>query len=404
MFWPPLLVTLVIGLFLLFLALPALSLSLSGITARLLSSRTTSHRRSSAARILFLVPAHNEELLVGDCVRSVQNLDYPDHKYGIRVIIDNCTDQTEYRATDAGAECLVRNNPNLTGKPHALNWAIEKIDLERWDTVVILDADSTVEKDFARCISEQGPLSDRVCQTYFSTSNEDENWLTLLGGLLARMKYEIFYPLKDSAGLNSPLTGNGMCIGTEVLRQYGWFAFGLTENWEMYAKYTIEGVPIRYIQKAKLLSQESRSLSQGAPQRRRWSLGRVSTLKNWITHFTTASNLRWHQRLDAIAELADPGPALHASVALLLVVGSCSILPSHFAWYLVLIAAFSLSHYALGLALVLQDHPRPLGSLAALGMLPFYMAWRLVVAIWTLLTASDATWRKTERHTTDDTT
>lgn len=374
----------------------------------LLSSRFTTASanaeevRSSNYRLLFLVPAHNEELLIGDCLQSLRNMDYPDDRYQATVIADNCTDSTHGRAVAAGAECLVRNEPELTGKPHALNWALDRIEVDKWDSVIILDADSTVNRNFAKAISSKGPLRDLVLQAYFSTSNETENWLTNLGGLLARIKYEVFYPLKDCADLNSPLTGNGMCIGSTVLQRYGWFAFGLTENWEMYAKYTFEGIPIHYVREAKLFSQEARSLTQSAPQRRRWSLGRVSTLKTWASTLATCRELGWRQRLNAIAELADPGPALHSSLVLLMVPVAVAVLPYELALAFAWLALFSVSHYVIGLTVVLVEHPRPLTSIAALSVLPFYMAWRFAVGIWTLVTASDTNWERTERHHSGD--
>src|SRR5688572_16332434 len=49
-------------------------------------------------RLLFLVPAHNEELLITTCVRSLRELRYPPDRVSVVVIADNCRDQTAARA------------------------------------------------------------------------------------------------------------------------------------------------------------------------------------------------------------------------------------------------------------------------------------------------------------------
>src|ERR1051325_2392432 len=73
--------------------------------------------RSPTPRLLFLVPAHNEELLIGACVDSLKALRYPAGRFDIVVIADNCDDRTAELARASGAACLERHGPGLRGKP-----------------------------------------------------------------------------------------------------------------------------------------------------------------------------------------------------------------------------------------------------------------------------------------------
>ena len=41
-----------------------------------------------------VVCAHNEEAVVGELVKNLKGLDYPDDLYDIFVVADNCTDKT----------------------------------------------------------------------------------------------------------------------------------------------------------------------------------------------------------------------------------------------------------------------------------------------------------------------
>lgn len=45
-------------------------------------------------KFMAIIPAHNEEAVVGNLVESLKNQDYPKDLYDIYVIADNCTDNT----------------------------------------------------------------------------------------------------------------------------------------------------------------------------------------------------------------------------------------------------------------------------------------------------------------------
>ena len=93
-----------------------------------------------------------------------------------------------------------------------------------------------------------------------------------MAAVLATATHQFAYPLKRHAGLNVPLVGNGMVLGTDVLGRFGWHAFSICEDWEMYALLTAHGVPIGCVPRARLKAQEARSLHQSSTQRRRWTI------------------------------------------------------------------------------------------------------------------------------------
>ena len=139
-----------------------------------------------APRLLFLVPAHDEELLIAECARSLLDMAYPPASRRIIVIADNCSDQTARIAREQGAETLIRADPHAPGKPQAIAWALGQIALRDWDACVIIDADSTVAAGFASGLAKLAPLNDIAFQANFGVLNEFESWLTRLGGVLSR--------------------------------------------------------------------------------------------------------------------------------------------------------------------------------------------------------------------------
>lgn len=348
-------------------------------------------------RLVFLVPAHNEEGLITQCVRSLVTMDYPVHLRRIIVIADNSIDGTARLAREAGAECMERSDTVFKGKPHALAWAIRKLKLAEVDACVIVDADTAVAPGFAKGLAALAPLDGIAAQAYIGTLNEWDNWLTRLAGVLARCRYEFSYVLRNKAGLNCPLTGNGMCIGRSLLEPYGWQAFSLTENWELYARYTAEGIPIRFASNARLFTQQVQSMQQGQIQRSRWSAGRTWVLREWGTRILRSNRTSPLNKFATLTELAAFSPVLHLTAAAAVVALAIVLpLPAHL--WIAGAAAASLASHAIATVAVMLRHPEPAATLSAFARLPVYATWRVSVAARTLLIPSTGEWRKTERN------
>ncbi|HTD84624.1 MAG TPA: glycosyltransferase, partial [Gemmatimonadaceae bacterium] len=80
-------------------------------------------------RLLFLVPAHNEQLHIAGCVQSLREMSYPGSAVEIVVIADNCSDATATIVRGLGVPCLERVDPKFPGKPRAIAWALDQFDL-----------------------------------------------------------------------------------------------------------------------------------------------------------------------------------------------------------------------------------------------------------------------------------
>lgn len=353
-------------------------------------------RSGDLPRLLFLVPAHNEELMIEGCVRSLLDMSYPANARHVVVIADNCTDATARLAAGQGAASLERADPDFPGKPRAIAWALSQIDLREWDACVIVDADSTVAPGFASGLAELAPLNDIVFQPNNLVLNEFENWLTRLGGLLGRGRFHVMFPLKQSAGLNCPI-GNGMGIGTNLLMRDGWRSLSITEDSELYAVYTEAGVRIRHASAADIFSQESRSLKEGATQRRRWLAGRIRVVRDWGVRIIRSPRIGGHQKLDMFVELGLCNPVLHLMIALAVAAIALVALPGATGKGIAFLAAASVSSLAVTTIVAILRHPQPWRTISAFFMLPVYVGWRLVVLLGTLVTLRDTTWRRTAR-------
>ncbi len=98
-------------------------------------------------RCTVLVPAHDEEAVIGATLRSLADqVRRPDR---ILVIADNCTDATGEVARASGVE-VVESVGNTDKKAGALNQQLALLlpSLDAEDVVLVMDADSTISPDF----------------------------------------------------------------------------------------------------------------------------------------------------------------------------------------------------------------------------------------------------------------
>lgn len=397
-------VTLLIGLAAATLLVPLLSdlISLGWIvwSGRL---RPRPERRPPAGdepKLLFLVPAYNEELLIGACVRSLLAQRYPRTRFEVVVVADNCTDRTVALSREAGARCLERHQPGLAGKPRAIAWALDQLTLSQYDAVAVVDADTVVDRGFAAALAGAAPLKNKAVQGFNGVCNPDESPITRMAAVFADAKCNYAYRLKARAGLNLPIRLGG-CIGTGVLMRHGWTAFSIGEDWEIYAQLTERGVPIERAPGARVYAQEARTLRQSAPQRRRWSGGKLTVLQLFWRPLLRSRHIGIRQKIDTIGELLAPGPAVHLGAAVLLGALVITLRVPRAALLEWLLGA-GLARQVVYALTALVNRQDPFRAAAAFAFLPVYAIWRFGVELSALKMVGAAPWIRTERHRHQD--
>ncbi len=389
--------TIVIGLAAGVLLLPVVSDILSLIYAGLRrSERPVPPGAGPQPRFVFLVPAHDEELLIGECLRSLSMMRYPEDRLRVVVVADNCSDGTARIALQAGVSCLERNDSARRGKPWAIAWALKQLPLSSYDGVVIVDADSVVDAGFASGLASVGPIAECAAQCYNDVSNRTESALTLMGATFSAVRFKLLNPLKQRAGLNVPLA-NGLCIGTRVIAVHGWQAFSICEDWEMYGILTASGVRIKSAPDARIFSQEAKSLRQSASQRRRWTAGRRAVLLRQGLQILRSQRPSARQKLDAIAELTTPGPVVHFAAAIALLALCFVFRPLAFNWIILGLSA-ALARPVVYTILAIFREPDPISTMRAFTFLPFYMVWRLGIQLSSQFMVGEKPWVRTKRH------
>ncbi|MHB1329967.1 MAG: glycosyltransferase family 2 protein, partial [Gemmatimonadales bacterium] len=345
---------------------------------------------SSDLRFLILVPAHDEELLIEGTIRSVQQLRWPLSQVDLVVIADNCRDKTATISRTAGAKVLERTDPILRGKPRAIAWALEQTDLSGYDAVVVLDADSRIDPGYCEAIAGTGEVRHRAFQGWIDLSNPTETAITRMASVFSAARCLYMNEIKTRAGLSVPF-GNGLCIGAEVLKEHGWTAFSICEDWELYAIMVTVGRPVIGVPGARTYSQEAKSVDQSSSQRSRWAAGKMAVLLAYTRPLFATRKAGWRQKLDAFAELTALGPVVHAAVAIGFAIVAWITKPP--VWSLLAaLALLSVLRLAVLSLMAIRHGPEPGKALLAFLYLPFYTIWRVGVQLKSFALVRDDKW------------
>src|SRR5690349_2774423 len=78
----------------LWLAFYLVFLTVSALVARVRERKSALDKIAPATRFSILIPAHDEELVIGECLDSLMAFDYPAELRRVIVIADNCSDET----------------------------------------------------------------------------------------------------------------------------------------------------------------------------------------------------------------------------------------------------------------------------------------------------------------------
>ena len=278
--------------------------------------------RMPQSHFIILIPAHNEELLLGDVLHRLRDQSYPATHYEVVVIADNCADMTAEVARKGGATALVRHDLANRGKGQALNWAMQgplKDWPQPWDALVIMDADSVLNADFLWFMDERLRQGHQALQGYYGVQNPGDSWRTALM-TVALAAFHFLRPLgRDKLGLPCGLKGNGMCFSRQIVERFGYPASSVVEDIELALMYLRNGIGVKFAAGAQVFGQMAATTQQADSQRKRWEGGRLPLLKNWaLPLWREGLRERNLAKLDGAVDLFVPPLAM---LVMLIVVG-----------------------------------------------------------------------------------
>lgn len=334
-----------------------------------------------ATRLSVVVPAHDEELLIGRCIDSLLAQSYPRGLYEVVVVADNCEDDTAAVAESAGVRVLRRTDASARGKGHALRWAMDLLaaDQQPPGAFVVVDADSVADPGMLAGLEERlrgGAAAVQAEYLVLEGSGSRRERLTGVGFLLF---HRVRLGGRGVLGLPANLVGNGMLLSRELTVAHPWNAFSGAEDLEYTAELRLAGIRPVYAPAAVVWGPMPERSGAATEQRVRWEGGRFHIQCRFLPRLLDACLREPPGPWDMVLDLAVPplgllaiGAAVGfaAAAALILLASASALVAMPWAVALVGVPGFVI------VGLLTARAPR--AAWAALFSAPLFLAWKLL--------------------------
>lgn len=352
--------------------------------------------------LAIIIPAHNEETVIGASVRQLLQCDYPHDAFDVHVVADYCTDGTAAVAASAGAIAHPRDEGPRGRKGYAVGWLIQQIlaGPKIYDAIVVFDADSRADPMFLQYINKALNSGIRVIQGQHIISNPAASTFSALADVDMRLNNRIRNQAKANLGLSARLMGDAMCFHRCILEAHPWTqASSLAEDREYGIYLVTQGICTNYVAAAISAGQATTRWKDANPQRLRWYGGVFELQRRYIRPLLITA---WRNKSLAAFDFAlelllPPFSTLVVLAILATTIASLFATVQLTSWIMAAVAAclmlLTVVYPIIGLAV---EHA-PTSTYRALLYGPAYALWRFGVGLRATIRRGNVLWIRTRR-------
>lgn len=234
-----------------------------------------------------LIPARNEEQVIGNLINSLKKLDYDKTKYEITVILNNTQDKTKDISLSQGANIIECQN-KITCKGDALkeafNFFKKRQDI---DAYIIIDADNIVDASFLTHMNNSLNKGYQVAQGFRDIKNLNTNWISSSYALYYYIQNLFFNQSRILNNSSSSINGTGFMIKKDLIDSEGFNTKTLTEDIEFAGLCSLNNIKIDYVSEAITYDEQPTNFKVSWNQRKRWSKGALECFKIYSSKLLT---------------------------------------------------------------------------------------------------------------------
>ena len=227
-----------------------------------------------------IIPARNEEAVVGNLIESMQKTDYPQELLHIFVIAHNCTDRTAEVARQLGATVYEYNNPKENTMGYAFKYLFSCIErdygTQNYDGFFLFNADNILSRDYFDKMNDAFDAcgGESVITSFRNSKNFGSNMMSGMYGLFFMFGCRFESRGRTVCGCSTRVQGTGYVINSKIVKD-GWPYVTLTEDWEFSADQILQGRKIVYCDEAVFYDEQPTTNRVMLRQRLRWSKGHL---------------------------------------------------------------------------------------------------------------------------------
>lgn len=288
-------------------------------------------------RISVIVPAYNEEKVIGETIGSLLATDYPDKE--IIVVDDGSKDKTLEVAMKFKEKIKVLHKEN-GGKASALNQGLL---YATGDIVVIVDADTIIGHSSLKHIAKS-MIGENVAAVAGNVKIRNKiNWLTWCQALEYMSGIQIMRRGLDYFGAITIVPGALGAFRKKKLEEAGTYHKDtLVEDFDATMKVLRSGMVVSGSSAATAYTQAPQTLRDYYNQRKRWYRGNLQVLRRH-------SDILLNPRFGYLQKLSYPLMVIH-----MLVIPIASIMLWAFVAYQLIIGNYQFVGFTLGMFIALQ--------------------------------------------------
>lgn len=265
----------ILGAFLSLLALHFVAFAVVGIFTRKRFPHTEEKLKYG-----LIIPARNEEAVVGKLIESIQRAKYPQDKLHIFLIAHNCTDNTAEIGRQLGATVYEYNNPDECTMGYAFRYLFDRIKedygINNYDGFFLFNADNIVDENFFDKMNDAFVAGEQknIVTSFRNSKNFGSNVISACYGLYFAFGCRFESRGRTVLGCSTRVQGTGYVIPASIVEN-GWQYVTLTEDWEFTADRVLKNQKIVFCDEAMFYDEQPLSIRVAVRQRLRWAKGHL---------------------------------------------------------------------------------------------------------------------------------
>lgn len=343
---------------------------------------------SGKLRLAVIIPAHNEEKIIGRTLLSLRECPFSKEMSQIIVVADNCSDGTAQVAEKSGVRVLVREDCGRRGKGYALDYAFKILLQENFDAFIVVDADTAVEPNFLVAMQQKFLEGAEAVQALYGVLDSG-NSIRIRLMKVAFFAMNILRPRgRNRLGFSAGILGNGFGLRRECLETVPYEAGSIVEDLEYHLNLVQAGKTVHFVDKTRVLAIMPEGGTGYRTQRMRWEGGRLGLFfRRAPLLFGELSRGKW-RLVEPLFDLLTMPLATHCLVLFFL-----CLLPGFFNY-----AVLGLTVVAIHVLVAIIVGKGDWKDLFVVFYVPVYVVWKATIFPATLKAASKKTpWIRTKR-------
>ena len=330
------------------------------------------------SHFLVLFPAYHEDTVIVPSIEAFLKQTYPVTHYKVVVISDRMQPETNQKLADLPI-ILLQPSFEKSSKAQALQYAMKEKERgerekDRYEYVVILDADNIVNADFLTRLNQECGMGYHAIQCHRTAKNAD-NDIAALDGISEEINNSIFRKGHIRIGMSSALIGSGICFDYQWFKEHVDCLNSAVEDRELEALLMKQRIFIHYAEDINVMDEKVSNSDNFQRQRLRWMTGQVQTLIHMLPDLPKAIITGNINYIDKTIQ-----QALIPRSILLILIPIFALLATLFTFHFSFFTLKWWGLFALLCAAIFMAIPSPMRNKAVFGKITSlpYLVWKML--------------------------